>query len=54
MWIENKNGYRSLNPAIIARSAEVIAEGAGIKLPGGKRMIVVEGNMPPGRRPLRR
>jgi sulfoacetaldehyde dehydrogenase len=46
MWIENKNGYRSLNPAIIARSAEVIAEGAGIKLPGGKRMIVVEGNMP--------
>ncbi len=46
MWVENKAGYRALNPAIIARSAAAIAEGAGIGIPSGKRMIVVEGEMP--------
>ncbi|MBN2655778.1 MAG: aldehyde dehydrogenase family protein [Spirochaetales bacterium] len=43
MWITGKNGHRSINPAIIAKSAEEIAAGAGLKVPGGTRILLVEG-----------
>ena len=43
MWITNKKGYRSINPAIIAKSAEEIASGAGLKVPEGTRILMVEG-----------
>jgi len=46
MWQPNKNGRVVLNPGIIAKDAAVIAAGAGIPLPEGKRMILVEGRMP--------
>ncbi|MBI9097448.1 MAG: aldehyde dehydrogenase family protein [Spirochaetaceae bacterium] len=43
MWITNKKGYRSINPAIVAKSAEVIASDAGLKVPGGTKILMVEG-----------
>ncbi len=46
MWIENKNGYRALNPGIVAKSAQVIAADAGLSIPAEKRMLVVEGKRP--------
>ncbi|MBB6482511.1 aldehyde dehydrogenase family protein [Spirochaeta isovalerica] len=43
MWIPGKTGHRSINPAIIAKSAEDIAAGAGLKVPAGTRILLVEG-----------
>jgi acyl-CoA reductase-like NAD-dependent aldehyde dehydrogenase len=44
MWITNKKGYRSINPSIVAKSAEVIASDAGLKVPTGTRILMVEGS----------
>lgn len=46
MWRPNKKGVVGLNPEIIARSAEKIASDAGITVPEGTRIILVEGRMP--------
>jgi len=46
MWVENRKGYRTINPGIIAKSASEIAHGAGIEIPEGTRMLMVEGNEP--------
>lgn len=46
MWRLNKKGTLSINPKIVARSAAVIAEGAGFAVPGDTTMLVVEGAMP--------
>lgn len=46
MWIENKKGYRALNPAIVAQSAQKIATDAGLSIPGDVRMLMVEGSVP--------
>lgn len=43
MWITNKKGYRSINPSIVAKSAEVIASDAGLKVPQGTKILMVEG-----------
>jgi len=43
MWITNKKGYRSINPAIVAKSAEVIAKDAGLSVPEGTKILMVEG-----------
>jgi sulfoacetaldehyde dehydrogenase len=42
MWKPGKNGHIALNPAIIAQSAEKIAADAGLKVPSGVRMLLVE------------
>ncbi len=47
LWTENV-----LNPKIIAQSAHVIAEGAGIFVPEGTRFLMVEGTMPPEEDPF--
>lgn len=46
MWRPNKKGVVGLNPEIIARSAEKIAADAGLAVPEGTRIILVEGRMP--------
>ncbi|MDC7233825.1 MAG: aldehyde dehydrogenase family protein [Spirochaetales bacterium] len=46
MWIPNKKGHVALNPGIVAKSAQHIAEHAGLTIPQDKRMLVVEGEMP--------
>ncbi len=46
MWRPNKKGVVGLNPAIIARSAATIAEGAGLTVPQDTRVLLVEGTMP--------
>ena len=46
MWILNKKGVRVINPAIVAKSAAEIAESAGIAVPEGCRMLLVEGVLP--------
>lgn len=46
MWIVNKKGYESLNPAIVAKSATVIAEDAGLTVDGNTTMLMVEGQLP--------
>lgn len=46
MWQTNKHGKTALNPAIVARSAQVIANGAGITVPGDTTMLAVFGEMP--------
>jgi len=43
MWQPNKKGVLAINPKMICRSAERIAEGAGIKVPDGTRVLIVEG-----------
>jgi sulfoacetaldehyde dehydrogenase len=43
MWRMNKKGYRSINGQIVAKSAVVIAEGAGIKVPKDTKVLLVEG-----------
>lgn len=43
MWIPNAKGYRSLNPKIVAQSAEKIAKDAGLNVPEGTRVLLVEG-----------
>ena len=46
MWVLNKKGTLAINSEIVARSAEVIAQGAGIEVPAGTSMLLVEGEMP--------
>jgi sulfoacetaldehyde dehydrogenase len=46
MWIVNKKGYESLNPAIVAKSASVIATDAGLEVSEDKGMLLVEGTLP--------
>ncbi|MBD5608142.1 MAG: aldehyde dehydrogenase family protein [Desulfovibrio sp.] len=46
MWKVNAKGKLALNPDIIAKSAAVIAEGAGINIPEGTEMLIVEGREP--------
>ena len=46
MWIENSKGYRVINPAIVAKSAKVIAKGAGLSVPEKTEILLVEGSMP--------
>jgi sulfoacetaldehyde dehydrogenase len=43
MWKMNKKGYRSINGQIVAKSAVVIAQGAGIKVPEDTKVLLVEG-----------
>lgn len=46
MWKVNAKGKLALNPDIIAKSAADIAEGAGISIPEGTEMLIVEGREP--------
>ena len=46
MWRPNKKGVVGLNPEIVARSAERIAADAGLSVPEGTRILLVEGRMP--------
>jgi sulfoacetaldehyde dehydrogenase len=46
MWQPNKHGKIAINPKIVARSANAIAEGAGFSVPAGTKMLIVEGTMP--------
>ena len=43
MWVLNRKGYRSINGGIVAKSAKDIAEGAGISIPEGVKVLLVEG-----------
>jgi len=42
IWIAGKDGHEGLNPRIIAKSAEVIAQGAGFSVPAGTKFLMVE------------
>ena len=46
MWIPNKTGTFTLNPAVVSRSAHKIASEAGISVPSETRILLVEGEMP--------
>ncbi len=46
MWIDNSRGGRSINPAIVAKSAKVIAADAGVNVPENTEILLVEGAMP--------
>lgn len=46
MWKPNAKGKVGLNPDIIAKSARVIADGAGITIPEGTDILLVEGTQP--------
>ena len=46
MWKVNAKGKLALNQDIIAKSAAAIAEGAGISIPEGTELILVEGVEP--------
>ncbi len=46
MWIENRKGNRLINPAIVAKSATVIASDAGLNVPESIDILLVEGVMP--------
>ena len=46
MWRPNKEGVVGINPLIIAKSAATIASEAGLNVPEGISMLVVEGDMP--------
>lgn len=46
MWQANAKGRIALNPAIIAKSAQVIAAGAGISIPADTEILLVEGCEP--------
>ncbi len=46
MWRANKKGVVGLNPEIIAQSAERIAADAGLSVPEGTRILLVEGREP--------
>ena len=46
MWLPNKHGVLSINADIVAKSASIIAKGAGINVPDGTKMLLVEGSMP--------
>jgi len=42
IWITGKDGHEGLNPKIIAKGAEVIAQGAGFPVPAGTKFLMVE------------
>jgi sulfoacetaldehyde dehydrogenase len=42
IWPEGKDGLPALNPKVIAKGAMVIAEGAGIAVPAGTKVLMVE------------
>jgi len=42
IWITGKDGHEGLNPKIIAKGAEVIAQGAGFTVPAGTKFLMVE------------
>lgn len=46
MWKVNAKGKLALNQDVIAKSAAVIAKGAGISIPEGTEIILVEGREP--------
>lgn len=46
MWKINKKGRLALNPDVIAKSARTIAMGAGISVPEGTDILLVEGREP--------
>lgn len=46
MWKPNAKGHMALNPDIIAKSAQVIADGAGIRIPADTEILLVEGTEP--------
>ncbi len=46
MWQPNKKGYMALNAGIVAKSAQVIAADAGLKIGTDRNMLVVEGRLP--------
>ena len=54
MWKPNAKGKIALNPDIIAKSAQVIADGAGISIPEGTDILLVEGMEHPRRQVPRR
>lgn len=43
MWKINRKGYKALNAAIVAQSAEKIAAEAGLTVPKGTKVLFVEG-----------
>jgi sulfoacetaldehyde dehydrogenase len=47
IWVTGKDGHEGLNPKIIAKSAQVIAEGAGFSVPEGTRFLMVEASDTP-------
>lgn len=42
LWKTGKDGHEALNPAIVAKSAAVIAKDAGFSVPDGIKFLVVE------------
>ncbi|MEI6875635.1 MAG: aldehyde dehydrogenase family protein [Spirochaetota bacterium] len=42
IWQVGKDGHEALNPKVIARTALVVAEGAGISVPAGTKVLMVE------------
>jgi sulfoacetaldehyde dehydrogenase len=46
IWTLGKDGREALNPKIIARSAQAIAEGAGIAVPASVKFLMVEAELP--------
>ncbi len=46
IWPVGKDGQEALNPKVIARTALVIAEGAGIAVPAGTKILMVEAELP--------
>ncbi len=44
MWPVNAKGYRSINPKIVAQSAEKIAKDAGLTIPENTKVLLVEGS----------
>ena len=46
MWKTNAKGRLAMNPDIVAQNAQVIAGLAGLKVPAGTVMLLVEGTLP--------
>ncbi len=46
IWPVGKDGKEALNPKVIAKSAVEIAAGAGIAVPAGTKVIMVEAELP--------
>jgi sulfoacetaldehyde dehydrogenase len=47
IWVTGKDGHEGLNPKIIAKGAEVIAQGAGFAVPAGTKFLMVEADGDP-------
>ena len=46
LWPVGPDGTEALNPRVVARSAESIAAGAGISVPEGTKILMVEAELP--------